>query len=174
MLQFEAWCRPHGRPAEAARFAFVLEAIDTRAARQMAMKRCFYGTEVTLKDGGEMRLEPLAWTVCRVKALEEVPAVPTERREDDWPRPQPELAAAATHDTALARLYSGQRYQDYRIRPSRSVLDFCHGTRVVSFGARAGGGSPMTSDGRAVDRRPLGPSALPGGASRPRSRVLCD
>jgi hypothetical protein len=174
MLQFEAWCRPHGRPREAARFAFVIEAIDTRAARQAAMKRCFYGTEVKLKDGGVKRLDPLAWTVCRVKALEEAPALPAERRDDDWPRPSAELAAASTHDAAVARLYAGRRYEDYRIRPSRSVLDFCQGTRVVSFGAHAAGLDPVGAERGAGGRRPQAPARLPAEASRPRSRVLCD
>ena len=158
MLLFEAWCRPHGLTSEAARFAFVVAAIDTRAARQIAMKMCFYGSNVRVKGGGHLRIDPLAWTVCRVKALDEMEAARGCSEVMEWPRPEEEFANAATHAGAVARLYAGRLYDSYRIQPSRSVLDFCRGSRVVRLGQR--------QDPGRYEREAVRTERLPQGADR--------
>lgn len=136
MTLYEAWCRPHGRPDLPTTLAFLVESIDHRAAWQSAMNLCFRGGRAETLDAEQVDLAPVHWTVRKIKLHEsEASGGAHAEAEDDWPRPASDVACPAAREAALDRLYGDRAYDSYRIRPSRTTLNFCARGRPVNVAA---------------------------------------
>ena len=134
MPLYEAHCRPIGRPDLTASLVFLLVGTDYRAAWRAAKQRCFDGGRVEVRDGGERWIDPRRWTVCRVRpAADAVEESEAEEGADDWPRPDPAFASAATREAAMGKAYAGRRYESLPIRRSPKVLSFAGNSRPVSL-----------------------------------------